>query len=169
MHTSVKPAFTLIEILVASAILIVIVLIISMVFHQGAIAWESGIARAESIVHARTLISIGTQELRSAAFVEKILPGAAAQYDYKVITTAGEEFRRMDNILALHLSIAGSRNPVGAIDVIHYKDYGLVPKYPDRPAVKFSVDVYRKNSVPEITGKFWGGSLKKDDPAREVN
>ena len=45
--------FTLLEILVAMAILMVLVLMMSTLFHQSTIAWDSGLRQAEMSMQAR--------------------------------------------------------------------------------------------------------------------
>ncbi|OGV63724.1 MAG: hypothetical protein A2498_03905 [Lentisphaerae bacterium RIFOXYC12_FULL_60_16] len=58
-----KQGFTLIEILVAVVILVLIVLMMSTLFHQSAIAWDSGSRKVEGNVQARCLLALITREL----------------------------------------------------------------------------------------------------------
>ncbi len=53
-----KSGFTLIEVMSATVILVLIVMVISAVFHQSTIAWDTGNRKAESAMAARAGLGI---------------------------------------------------------------------------------------------------------------
>ncbi len=53
-----KSGFTLIEVMSATVILVLIVMIISAVFHQSTIAWDAGSRKSESAMAARAALGI---------------------------------------------------------------------------------------------------------------
>jgi len=65
-HKPAQDGFTLIEILVAVVILVMIVLMMSTLFHQSSIAWDSGSRKVEGNVQARCLLALITRELAHA-------------------------------------------------------------------------------------------------------
>jgi len=58
--------FSLIEIMVATVILIVIVLITSAIFHQSNVAWDGGMRKAEGGMMARAVLGLIARELSQA-------------------------------------------------------------------------------------------------------
>jgi prepilin-type N-terminal cleavage/methylation domain-containing protein len=58
--------FTLLEILVAMAILMVLVLMMSTLFHQSTIAWDSGLRQAEMSMQARAAMALMQRDLMQA-------------------------------------------------------------------------------------------------------
>ena len=58
--------FSLIEVLVATALLIMIVGMIGFVFRQSSMSWDSGIRRAEGITRVRAVIGAIERDVRSA-------------------------------------------------------------------------------------------------------
>lgn len=70
---SFKNAFTLIEVLVATFILIVMVLILSKIFHQASVAWSAGFRRAEGNMTGRSAVGFMARELMNAVADEDIL------------------------------------------------------------------------------------------------
>jgi len=61
-----NSGFSLIEILVATTLLIVIVIMVGMVFQQSTLAWNSGMRRVEGTILARTAIGMIERDLRKA-------------------------------------------------------------------------------------------------------
>ena len=68
-----RGGFSLIEILVAVSILVVIVLMMSMVFHQSNVAWDSGTRKAEGNMTARAVLGFMARELSQAVSSSNIL------------------------------------------------------------------------------------------------
>lgn len=58
--------FSLLEMLLAMTILVIIVLIMSTVFHQSSVAWDAGMRKAEGNMAARAVLGFMTRELRGA-------------------------------------------------------------------------------------------------------
>ena len=93
----VRSAFTLLEVLVATFILLIMVLILSKVFHQASIAWSAGFRRAEGNMTGRSAVSFMAREIMNAiADEEKIFKAADgtgiwdAQESIRFITLSGE-------------------------------------------------------------------------------
>lgn len=63
IRASSKRAFTLIEVLVATFILLVMVLILSKVFHQANVAWSAGFRRADGNMTGRSAVGFMAREL----------------------------------------------------------------------------------------------------------
>jgi prepilin-type N-terminal cleavage/methylation domain-containing protein len=61
-----KNAFTLIELMVATAIFMIIVFILSSAFHQGTVAWDAGTRKAEGNMTARSVLGFMAKELATA-------------------------------------------------------------------------------------------------------
>lgn len=61
-----RSGFTLLEILVAVSLLIIIVLIMSGIFQQSTIAWESGIRKTELNMEGRAALNLMADELGMA-------------------------------------------------------------------------------------------------------
>ena len=61
-----QRGFTLLEILVAMAILAIIILMLSQVFHQSRVAWDTGTRKTELNMEGRAVISLMAQELAQA-------------------------------------------------------------------------------------------------------
>jgi len=57
-----KGGFTLLEILVAMAILSMIIVSVSRLFHQSAVAWDSGIGQAEVTMVGRSLVEFAMND-----------------------------------------------------------------------------------------------------------
>lgn len=72
--------FTLIELMVAVTILAIVVAIVSAVFHQSSVAWNSGTQRVEANVTARAVLNLMTYELMHAV--------AGDSFEMNVDTTA---------------------------------------------------------------------------------
>ena len=66
MHNKSLKAFTLIEVLVSTAILMVIVLVVTNLFDQASRNWNTGVDNAELNNAARAAIDLMTRELESA-------------------------------------------------------------------------------------------------------
>ncbi len=61
-----RSAFSLIEVLVATALLVMIVGMIGFVFRQSSMSWDSGIRRAEGTTRVRAVIGAIERDLRAA-------------------------------------------------------------------------------------------------------
>lgn len=80
-----KRAFTLVEVLVASLLLSMLVMILTMVFNQSSIAWRTGKASVAEMDKVRRYLS---QTVRQA---ENILPGVDANRQYGQVVSAWED------------------------------------------------------------------------------
>lgn len=70
-HSTVRPrgrpaAFTLIEVMVATAVMVIMVLMIGSVFQQTSSSWDAGYARAEGGMAVRTVVGSLTRDLATA-------------------------------------------------------------------------------------------------------
>lgn len=80
--------FTLLEILVAMTILIVIILIVSGVFHQSRTAWEMGIRKTDLNMEGRAALNLMAQELAQAVadgphgYFTNLLASGGAKIDF---------------------------------------------------------------------------------------
>ena len=73
-YTNKKDAgFSMIEVLVASTILVVIVMMLAMLFQQTGMAWRTGVRRADSFMQIRSLIG-AIQRDASKAVDERTVP-----------------------------------------------------------------------------------------------
>ncbi len=61
-----RSAFSLIEVLVATALLVMIVGMIGFVFRQSSMSWDSGIRRAEGTTQVRAVVGAIERDLRQA-------------------------------------------------------------------------------------------------------
>lgn len=61
-----RNSFTLIELMVATAIFMIIVFILSSAFHQGTVAWDAGTRKAEGNMTARSVLGYIAKELSMA-------------------------------------------------------------------------------------------------------
>jgi len=61
-----KGGFSLIEVLAATAILIVIVLVMSTIFHQSSLAWSAGYRRSGGSMMARAVVGMILKDLEGA-------------------------------------------------------------------------------------------------------
>jgi type II secretory pathway pseudopilin PulG len=64
--------FTLLEILVAMGLLMVIVLMMSTLFHASTTAWTNGLRQAEMSIQARSVISLIQRDVSQAVFDEEL-------------------------------------------------------------------------------------------------
>lgn len=90
---SFKNAFTLIEVLVATFILIVMVLILSKIFHQASVAWSAGFRRAEGNMTGRSAVGFMARELMNSCADSDIFYDQGywnGAQSVKFITLAGE-------------------------------------------------------------------------------
>lgn len=72
--TNAGRGFTLIEVLVSVVILVMIVLMMSTLFHQSSLAWDSGARKVEGNIQARCLLALITRELSHAVSDNKVFP-----------------------------------------------------------------------------------------------
>jgi len=65
-----RTAFTLIEVMVAVSIMAILVVIMSAIFHQSSVAWDSGTGRMKANVTARAVLNLMETELSHAVASE---------------------------------------------------------------------------------------------------
>jgi len=70
-----NEGFSLIEIMVAMSILVIIVMIMSQLFHQSTIAWDSGMRKAEGNLSARAVVGFMSRELQGGVLLGTNHPG----------------------------------------------------------------------------------------------
>ena len=70
MKSRGTAGFTLIELMVAVSILALLVAIVSTIFHQSSVAWNSGTQRMEANVTARAVLNFMSDELQHAVASE---------------------------------------------------------------------------------------------------
>jgi len=75
-RNSKRGGFSLIELLAATVILIIIVLIMSNIFHQSSVAWDGGMRRSNGSMMARSVFGMMTRELAGAVGELSGLPGS---------------------------------------------------------------------------------------------
>lgn len=80
-----RHGFTLLEVLVATFILIVIVLILSQVYHQVSLSWASGMRRATGNMSGRSTVGFMAREMMNAVADRAILRDGLVQHGYKTI------------------------------------------------------------------------------------
>ena len=76
MNIGLKRGFTLLEVLVAMSILMLIVLMMSTLFHQSSMAWDNGLRQAQMSIQARSALSRIRNDLSQAV--------ASADYPCKI-------------------------------------------------------------------------------------
>ena len=72
-RNSDSSGFTLIEVLVATFILLVMVLILSKIYHQASIAWSAGFRRADGNMTGRATVGFMARELMNAVADDEYL------------------------------------------------------------------------------------------------
>lgn len=70
-----RGGFSLIEILVATTILVILVLVMSSIFHQSSVAWDGGVRKTENNLMARALLGFMSRELSQAVMDPDIFSG----------------------------------------------------------------------------------------------
>lgn len=103
-----RAGFSMVEVLVASTILVVIVMMLAMLFQQTGLAWRTGVQRADAFVQLRSLVG-ALQRDASAAIDEREIPaelrtklgGGSQQFsdgeDLKFYTLTGTGFPEKGN------------------------------------------------------------------------
>ncbi len=93
-----KNGFTLIEVMSATVILVLIVMIISAVFHQSTIAWDAGSRKSESAMAARATLGIISTWMQRAVnppdsdykgYGETSIPNNGSSVDFVVLDMEG--------------------------------------------------------------------------------
>lgn len=87
LNKNIKAGFSLIEVMVATLILLIIVLMIGSVFRQGTSTWDSGYARAEGGMIVRSVIGSIQREL-STAIDGRLFPGVWTDADHPIIVSS---------------------------------------------------------------------------------
>ena len=64
--SNLRTGFTLIEVMVATAVMVIMVLMVGSVFQQSSSAWDAGYARAEGGMAVRTVVGSLTRDLATA-------------------------------------------------------------------------------------------------------
>jgi prepilin-type N-terminal cleavage/methylation domain-containing protein len=67
-----RHGFSLIEIMVATAILVVLVLLMSGIFHQSSVSWDAGTRKAQGNMVARAVLGFMARELSGAVAHDEI-------------------------------------------------------------------------------------------------
>ena len=91
LNKDLKDGFSLIEVMVATLILLIIVLMIGSVFRQGTSTWDSGYARAEGGMIVRAVIGSIQREL-STAIDGRSFEGAWSDADPIVVSESAVKF-----------------------------------------------------------------------------
>ncbi len=86
MRKTDEKGFTLIEVLVATFILVVMVLILSKVYHQASVAWSAGFRRADGNMTGRSAVGFMARELMNAVADEEYLDDMDMKNGEPVIT-----------------------------------------------------------------------------------
>jgi len=73
--TKRSSGFSLIEILAATVILIFLVLMLSQVFHQSSVSWDSGLRKATGNMTGRAVMGLMSRELMCAVLDKDIFQG----------------------------------------------------------------------------------------------
>lgn len=78
-----RAAFSLIEVLVATTLLVIIVIMVGMVFRQSTLSWDSGIARADGSMLVRSVVGAIERELRCAVDARAFTNGNGTAWSRK--------------------------------------------------------------------------------------
>jgi hypothetical protein len=91
-----RAAFTLIEVLVATFILVIMILILGKVYHQASVAWSAGFRRAEGNMTGRSAVGFMAREIMNGCADSNIFWDAAVwvkppqNASIRIITLSGE-------------------------------------------------------------------------------
>jgi len=91
-YSTFPSGFSLIELLAATAILAMIVLILGGVFHQSSLAWSGGMRKAAGSMTGRAIVSMISRELNSAVSETNLFAGtfkSSSGSDIEFIALAG--------------------------------------------------------------------------------
>ena len=119
-----RAGFSMIEMLVASTILVVIVMLLGMLFQQTSLAWRTGVRRADSFMQVRSLVG-SIQHDASAAIDARTVPE-------ELKSTLGGKPQKFDGWPLQFYTLSGSgfknNNPGGvplrALSYITYSQEG---------------------------------------------
>lgn len=87
--------FTLLELLVAMAILGILVLIMGQIFHQSSIAWDSGLRKAKGNMSARAALGFMSRELSGAIAYRDNIPSPKLDVDMRAGAPPEVTFRKL--------------------------------------------------------------------------
>jgi prepilin-type N-terminal cleavage/methylation domain-containing protein len=87
-----RQGFSLIEIMAATAIMVIIVLIMSAVFHQSSVAWDGGTRKAEGNMSARAVLGLMAREISEAAEDKYAIGSPTGTNYFKEIDDTGHVF-----------------------------------------------------------------------------
>lgn len=93
--------FTLLEILVAMSILVIIVLLLTQMFHQSSIAWDSGMRKVDINMETRAVLSVMSMELTQAVG-DEILPldmHNGSQIYFYTLKSASQSNRAVERVV----------------------------------------------------------------------
>ena len=85
-----KAAFTLIEVLVATFILVVLILMLGKIYHQASVAWSSGFRRAEGNMTGRSAVGFMAREIMNSCSDELLTNTCIESDSIEFITLTGE-------------------------------------------------------------------------------
>lgn len=103
MHNTAKRGFTLIEVLVAMSILMLIVLMMSTLFHQSSMAWNNGMRQAEMSIQARAAMSMIRKDLSQAVAADGLNGALKCSFNNSgftvpVMSKANENTRSVEQV-----------------------------------------------------------------------
>ena len=90
-----SSGFTLLELLVAMAILGILVLIMGQIFHQSSVAWDSGLRKAKGNMSARAALGFMSRELSGAIAYRDNIPNPKLDVDMRANGPAEVTFRKL--------------------------------------------------------------------------
>lgn len=88
-----RSAFTIIELLVAMAILLVIVAIVAQIFQQANVAWETGMRSVEVTMKGRSVADLIAQDLSQAIVSNYSVTATGAEFEKMGEPTAANQYQ----------------------------------------------------------------------------
>jgi len=170
MKTRVSGGFTLVELLVAMAILSIIVVICGRLFQQASAAWETGVRRAERNIIGRNLADFIAGDLsRAVARTDDELQIGATSLRFPIVDEASVQEKKEEELssrayqwVTYDLSPNNLRRngqklaPAGVVDRIRIT---AGPATPRRPPIYVDVEVRVKDPdssyVEAFTSRAW--------------
>ncbi len=119
-HAGSRAGFSLIEVMVATLILLVIVMMIGEIFRQGTSSWDSGYARAEGGMIVRGVIGSMQREL-SSAVDGRLYPGVWRSHRFWDFDDPVDVQRRKVTFICLKESTGTGDNLVREPWLIEYE------------------------------------------------
>lgn len=142
-----KSGFSLIEVMVATAILMIIVVMIGNIFRQSSSAWETGYSKAEGAMGVRSVLGLIQKELSTAVNGKEfglnsavdVTPSKITFYCFKKIAGTGE--RELHKVT---YNISG--NEVKRQDILCKPDGSKFKDLPDSTIYSETAAVASKNN-----------------------